>query len=519
MATASPTVWNHATGAVTAYIDSVVPGSLGAGQALAVGGDMWVGTLLTAAVAIAVTATLYFRRGYRLVANMIASGDGVRLCATSPGPRDALTGLPCRLALESQLQRPNPHQGRFAILVVGMDAFRAVNEVHGHAFGDGLLKAAAGRIQAGLREGDLVVRLSGDEFAVLARVDDAGQAKTMAKRLLQRMQVAFKVSGRDIDATASVGIAIDSAAGTQRNRLLAQASAALREAKDQGRNRYCVFDASVGASTAEIELMIGDLRKALRDNELLLLYQPKLDLQSGRIVGVEALLRWNHPQHGSISPDYFIPLAEKTGMIVDVGRWVLNEACRQMRSWRNQRAADWSVAVNVSVFQINSPTFSSDICEALQRHDIDPQDLTIEVTESGAMRNAELSLMILRKLASLGVKISLDDFGVGHSSLSHLKRFPIHELKIDRSFVAGIADDAEDLAIVNAIVALAKAVDLRVVAEGVETMEQQAALAEMGCDEIQGYLISRPVMPAEVSPIVASYNRVRREFAAGALWK
>lgn len=519
MATVSHAVWNYTIGTMTAYIDSAAPGFLEIGHVIAAGGGMVVGTLLSAAVAVAVTATLYFRHGSRLFANMAAVGDSVRQRAVPSGLRDALTGLPSRLALESQLQHPNRDLGRFAVLVVGMDAFRAVNEVHGHALGDVLLKAVAERIQAGLREGDLVVRLPGDEFAVLTRVEDAGQAKTMAKRLLQRMQVAFNVSGQDIDATASVGIAIDSAAGTQRNRLLAQASAALREAKDQGRNRYSVFDASMGASTAEIELMIGDLRKALRDNELLLLYQPKLDLQSGRIVGVEALLRWNHPQHGSISPDYFIPLAEKTGMIVDIGRWALDEACRQMQSWRDEFTVDWSVAVNVSVFQINSPTFLSDVCEALERHGIDPQDLTIEVTESGAMRNAELSLMILRKLASLGVRISLDDFGVGHSSLSHLKRFPIHELKIDRSFVAGIADDVEDLAIVNAIVALAKAVDLRVVAEGVETVEQQAALAEMDCDEIQGYLISRPVPPTEIANIVANYNRVRSEFAAGALWK
>lgn len=518
MATVSHAAWNHAIGTATAYVDSADPISIGAGDAIGVGGMLFI-TLLSVVTAVAATATLHFCREYRLFASMKMGGDNISSRAVSSDFLDALTGMPSRLALERQLQHSGQDKGRSAVLVVGMDAFRLVNEVHGHAFGDLLLKAAAERIRAGIRSGDLVVRLAGDEFAVLTCVEDAGHAKTIAKRLLQRMQAAFKVLGQDIDATASVGVAIDSIGGTQRNRLLAQASAALREAKDQGRNRYSVFDASMGASTAEIELMIGDLRKALRDDELFLLYQPKLDLQSGRIVSVEALLRWNHPQHGLISPDCFIPLAEKTGMIVDIGRWALNEACRQMRTWRDERPMDWSVAVNVSVFQINSPTFFSDVCEALEQHDIDPQDLTIEVTESGAMRNTELSLMILRKLASLGVRISLDDFGVGHSSLSHLKRFPIHEIKIDRSFIAGISDNAEDMAIVNAIVALAKAVDLRVVAEGVETMDQQAVLAEMGCDVIQGYLVSRPVASTEIAMIVAKYNRVRNEFEAGAAWK
>lgn len=427
-----------------------------------------------------------------------------------PALQDRLTALPGRLLLEQRLRLPDEGRRRAAVLVMGMDGFRAINRLHGHGLGDDLLKAAAMRIQSSVRAGDLVVRLAGDEFAILTYVEEAGQAKAIAKRLLQSMHKSFVVQGVDIDLSASIGIAMDTAAGTQRNRLLAQASTALREAKDLGRNRYSVFDASMGASASEIELMVGDLRKALREGELFLLYQPKLDVQSGRIIGVEALLRWNHPEHGQIAPDYFIPLAEKTGMIVDIGRWALDEACRQMRVWRDECVVDWGVAVNASVYQINSPTFFTDVCQALERHDIDPQDLSIEVTESGAMRNAEFSLMMLRKLASIGVRISLDDFGVGYSSLSHLKRFPIHELKIDRSFVCGIAENAEDTAIVGAIIALAKAVGLYVVAEGVETIEQQAILTEMGCDTIQGYLISRPVRASEISVLVTRYNPARQ---------
>lgn len=476
------------------------------------------GLLLSALMCLSLVFALWLRQGLRpqraWLAAMSAKSNRPGPGGNWPALHDALTGLPGRLVLEQSLRLPESRRGRIAVLVIGMDGFRAINQLHGHAFGDDLLRQAALRIQSCIRQRDLIVRLAGDEFALLTRVEESSHAKAIAKRLLQGMHRPFMVRGTEIDVSASIGIAVDTATGTQRNRLLAQASTALREAKDLGRNRYSVFDASMGASVAEIELMVGDLRKALREDELSLLYQPKLDLQAGRVVGVEALLRWNHPEHGQIAPDYFIPLAEKTGMIVEIGRWALDAACRQMRLWRDEQAVDWSVAVNASVFQINSPIFFTDVCEALERHDIDPQDLTIEVTESGAMRNAEFSLMVLRKLASIGVRISLDDFGVGYSSLTHLKRFPVHELKIDRSFVGGVAENTEDAAIVKAIIALAKAVGLWVVAEGVETAAQQAALAEMDCDAIQGYLISRPVEAGEISRIVSGYNRRQREFDA-----
>ncbi|MNV24929.1 Phytochrome-like protein cph2 [compost metagenome] len=252
--------------------------------------------------------------------------------------------------------------------------------------------------------------------------------------------------------------------------------------------------------------MVGDLRRGLRENEFYLVYQPKLDMQNGRLIGMEALLRWNHPEHGPIAPDHFVPLAEKTGMIVDIGRWVLNEACRQTQVWHSEHVIDWRVSVNASVFQLNAASFYGDVLDALERNALDPEDLCIEITESEAMRNAELSLMTLHRLSAAGVRISLDDFGVGHSSLSHLKRFPVQELKIDRSFISGIAESPESEAIVRAIIGLAKAVGLQVVAEGVETEEQQALLAEMDCDVIQGYLISRPVRPEDVSTLVVQYN-------------
>lgn len=420
--------------------------------------------------------------------------------------QDRLTGLPGRLLLEEKLRSPSPNGGRKAVLVIGVDGFSAINQLYGHAYGDLLLKAIAERVRTSVRMEHLVARLAGDEFAIVADVEELAQAKSIAKRLMQDMQRAFVIDDDATDLSVSVGIAMETIAGGQRSRLLTQATAALEEAKDLGRNRFTVFDVQIGASAAEVELMVSDLRRALREGQFFLMYQPKLDVQSGRVVGMEALLRWDHPEHGQVPPDHFVPLAEKTGMIVDIGRWVLDEACRQMQVWQNERVIDWPVSVNASVFQINSASFCTDVLEALERNQLDPRDLCIEVTESGAMRNAELSLLTLRKLVAGGVRISLDDFGVGHSSLAHLKRFPVQELKVDRSFISCMNDCAESEAIVRAIIGLAKAVGLQVVAEGVETVEQQALLADMDCDVIQGYLISRPMYASDVPALIAKYN-------------
>jgi EAL domain-containing protein (putative c-di-GMP-specific phosphodiesterase class I) len=329
-----------------------------------------------------------------------------------------------------------------------------------------------------------------------------------------RLQRPFRIGSQDIRITVSIGAAIELPGDHSRRKLLANAGVALRHAKDMGRNRYGMFDTSMQASAFEIDLMIGDLQKALHEEQLLLCYQPKLDLGTGRISGVEALLRWNHPEHGAISPDQFVPLAEKTGMIGEIGAWTLNEACRQMRQWRSASVAIESVAVNVSVFQLTSPCFFNTVRDALDRYDLEPSDLMLEITESAAMRNPELTLMMLRKLASLGVAISLDDFGVGHSSLTHLKQLPVCELKIDRTFIRDIESDSEDMAIVSAVVSLARAVDLKVVAEGVETTGQQALLTEIGCDAVQGYLIGRPSPPDDIATIASSYEAKRKNFEA-----
>jgi diguanylate cyclase len=445
---------------------------------------------------------------------VFSSAKGQPQSGRAPGTeawlRDALTGLPTRLVLQQRLQ--NPNLPRASLLILGIDGFRAINAAFGHAAGDGLLRQVAERLHSAAGGRDLVARLEGDEFAVLTGGLDPDQVTVLARRILQRMQKPFLLDAGEVHITASIGIAVDDEESPHRGQLPTRASLALRCAKETGRNRHSVFEASMEASGIELELMVGDLRKAVRQGELFLLYQPKLDLGTGRIHGVEALLRWNHPQHGMIAPDQFIPLAEKTGMIGDIGAWTLDQAARQMRKWRDQQVVGWHVSVNVSAFQLASPCFFETVCGALERHDLDPCDLTLEVTESQAMRNLELTLAALRQLAAIGVNLSLDDFGVGHSSLAHLKRLPIHELKVDRSFISDIEHDADDVAIVAAIVSLARATDLKVVAEGVETIGQQALLAELGCDAIQGYLIGRPSPPDQIAAIAQSYETKRRTF-------
>jgi diguanylate cyclase (GGDEF)-like protein len=387
-----------------------------------------------------------------------------------------------------------------------MDGFSTINQAHGYALGDALLHAIAARIRARVGAEDRVVHLAGDEFAVLAEVEEKSQITELAVQLLQDMRRSFYIDAQTIDVAASIGIAMEAGKESRGQHLLSHAASALAEAKDLGRNRYAVFNALDAAAASDIELTVGDLRRALCEQELFLVYQPKLDLQSGRVLGMEALMRWNHPEHGNIAPDNFIPLAEKTGMIVDIGRWALDEACRQMRAWRDEFTVDWSVSVNASVFQINAASFFTNVCDALARHGLQPRDLCIEITESDAMRNVELSMMTLHRLASSGVRISLDDFGVGYSSLSRLKRLPVQELKIDRSFISCIGDSREGAAIVKAIIDLGRAVGLHVVAEGVETAQQQSMLAGMKCDAIQGYLISRPIIAADVPALVANHN-------------
>ncbi|WP_149193303.1 putative bifunctional diguanylate cyclase/phosphodiesterase [Luteimonas suaedae] len=491
------------SGAVSqTFLQWLPSGDAGIPPAIALDGGALFALVAAVALGWALAARYAVAGRSGLSAWMSADGLVPPAGAGWPALHDVLTGLPGRMLLEQQIRQRR--SGREALLVVGIDGFRLVNEMYGHDLGDGLLRAVAARIRDVVRADDMVARLQGDEFAVFTAFEEPVQAEVMARRLLQSMQKPFRVGGRELHVSVSIGIHVQ--ADPCRRGLLGAALAALRQAKDSGRNRYAMYDASMGASAEELELMVCDLRRAVKEGELFLLYQPKLDLASGRVLGAEALLRWRHPRHGVLGPDKFIPLAEKTGMIGELGAWVLDEACRQMREWRHNGTFEGSVAVNVSAIELALPGFVRTVCTALDRHGVDPEQLVLEITESSAMRNPELTLLTLRRLTALGVCVALDDFGMGHSSLSHLKRFPIGELKVDRSFVCDIERNAEDAAIVAAIITLAKAMGLKVIAEGVETVEQQAALAELGCDAVQGYLIGRPMAPEEVFRVTDEYK-------------
>ncbi|QAA95250.1 putative bifunctional diguanylate cyclase/phosphodiesterase [Pollutimonas thiosulfatoxidans] len=411
---------------------------------------------------------------------------------------DALTGLPNRALLEDRAEQminaAQRNHSRFALLFMDLDGFKAVNDAHGHAVGDALLVQVAERIKHCLRSEDTVARLGGDEFVVLTEVSDPDEVATLAARLVEQTVKPFSVHACELRLSMSIGIAIYPEDGMDTHTLLINADAAMYHRKDLGRDGYSFFDSSMNANAQEYLQLIHDLRFAVERGELVLHYQPKFDDPAQPVVGAEALVRWNHPSRGLVLPDDFIPVAEKTGLITAIDNWVLNEACRQLKIWRDtELGADWTVAVNVSAVQFRHPQLIETVRQALDRHQLPARSLILEITETTTMRDVEESLAILQQLAKMGVKISIDDFGTGYSSLMYLRRLPANELKIDRGFVRELKQDTEDAAIVSAIVALGKALSLNVVAEGVETMSQQKLLAELGCNSLQGYLLGRPM--------------------------
>ncbi|HUZ05348.1 MAG TPA: EAL domain-containing protein [Acidobacteriaceae bacterium] len=412
---------------------------------------------------------------------------------------DNLTKLPNRILLEDRLHQATENakrdQGRFSLLFLDLDGFKSVNDSFGHYIGDLLLVEVAQRIRDCLRACDTIARIGGDEFVLLLDADEPASAATVADKLITTIRQPFMIADLELRVSASIGIALYPGSDEQRD-LLKDADAAMYHAKDMGRNCYCFFETSMNADAQEQLQLLHDLHLVLERRELLLYYQPKFDAASRKLMGAEALLRWQHPTRGLIAPDDFIPLAEKTGLIVPIGEWVLDEACRQMSEWRRFGSHNWTIAVNLSPLQFSHAGLIQMVRETLQRHALEPRCLTLEVTESTAMRDVETSMVILQQIYGMGVNISIDDFGTGYSSLLYLKRLPANELKIDRGFVRGLAKDSEDAAIVSAIVALGKTLKLKVVAEGVETTGQQEFLTQLGCDSLQGFLLGRP-MPAE----------------------
>ncbi|ARP83805.1 hypothetical protein CAL12_25335 [Bordetella genomosp. 8] len=412
---------------------------------------------------------------------------------------DNLTKLPNRLLLEDRLQQAihtaTRERGYFAVMFMDLDGFKAVNDAYGHHTGDRLLIEVAARIRANVRAQDTVARLGGDEFVLIAQIDEPADASTVAAKLVRIIENDFDIEGHQLHVSASMGIAVYPGDGDDQQQLLANADAAMYFAKSSGRNTYCYFEASMNRDVQNQVELLRDLRHAMARDELLLQYQPKFHAGTGAVIGAEALLRWKHPARGLVQPAVFIPLAEKTGLIIQIGDWVLDEACRQMKTWYDAGHTEWSVAVNLSLQQFNHAGLVQAVAGALARHGLPASSLTLEITESTAMRDVESTLVTLRQLHEMGVRISIDDFGTGYSSLMYLKRLPATELKIDRGFVRELQNDTEDAAIVSAIVALGQTLNLQIVAEGVETREQQEFLTRLGCDSLQGFLLGRPVSP------------------------
>jgi diguanylate cyclase (GGDEF)-like protein len=426
---------------------------------------------------------------------------------------DNLTKLPNRLLLEDRLQQAIHTSTRertyFAVMFMDLDGFKAVNDAYGHHIGDRLLIEVAARIRANVRAQDTVARLGGDEFVLVTQIEDPADASTIASKLVRIIEDEFDVEGHQLHVSASVGIAVYPGNGADQHELIGNADAAMYYAKSSGRNTYCYFEASMNQDVqAQVELL-RDLRHALLRDELMLQYQPKFHATSGIAIGAEALVRWNHPVRGIVQPAVFIPLAEKTGLIIQIGEWVLDEACRQMKVWYQAGFTSWSMAVNLSLQQFNHAGLVQVVRNTLTRHGLPASSLTLEITESTAMRDVESTLATLAQLHEMGVKISIDDFGTGYSSLMYLKRLPATELKIDRGFVRELERDSEDAAIVSAIVALGQTLNLQIVAEGVETREQQEFLTRLGCDSLQGFLLGRPMSADSLMESVMQQESLR----------
>ena len=422
---------------------------------------------------------------------------------------DALTGLPNRMLFDDRLAQALAHSRRrgargLAIMSLDLDRFKTINETLGHGAGDELLRTAAARLSAVLREEDTIGRLGGDEFLfLLPEIDDVEDAARVARKVLTELVAPFSVHGHELHLTASVGIAMFPLDGGDAETLIRNADAALHRAKEQGGNRYQLYAPAMNAIAFKRLVLENSLRRAIEREELRLHYQPLVSLRDGTFVGVEALIRWQHPELGLVSPAEFIPLAEETGLIVQLTHWVLRTACRQMKEWQDAGLELMTVSVNISAQRFSAVNLPVAVSEALSAAGLDGRHLCLELTESVMMEDAEETIATLLELKKLDVKISIDDFGTGYSSLSYLKRLPIDTLKIDQSFVRNTPADSDDAAIAMLIISMAHNLNLSVVAEGVETEEQMRLLRSQQCDIMQGYLVSRPLPGAEMTEMLS----------------
>jgi len=417
---------------------------------------------------------------------------------------DPLTELPNRLLLNSRLERALQHakreESQVGILFLDLDRFKNINDSMGHTQGDQLLKLVASRLAEGMRAEDTIARLGGDEFVILAEeLGDTQGIIKVAKNILNLFKQPFYIHEQEIFIEASIGISIYPKDGKNTDTLLRNADAAMYRAKERGRNNYQFYTKELTAKAYERLTLETDLRRALERDEFELHYQPQFELKGNTLIGAEALIRWNHPEHGLVSPVSFIPVAEETGLIVPIGEWVLHSACMQHQAWLKAGYSPVKIAVNLSARQFNKPGLVETISNILEEAAMDSIYLELELTESIIMNDVESTIKILNELHWMGLEISIDDFGTGYSSLSYLKRFPIDRLKIDQSFVYDITTNPSDAELVTAIITLARSMKLRVLAEGVETEAQAHYLKEQGCDEVQGYYYSRPIPAKELT--------------------
>lgn len=414
---------------------------------------------------------------------------------------DTLTGLPNRVLVQDRFlqakSRADRDSTKLALLFLDLDGFKTINDSLGHGVGDALLRQIAERLGGCVRDSDTISRLGGDEFLVLlsgiASVDDTGP---VLLKLLERLHEPARVDGRELSTSVSIGVSLYPDDGRDFDTLLKKADMAMYRAKDAGRNTYRYFDEQMNVEAVEQLALRSDLRHALERSEFVLHYQPQIELATGRVVGAEALVRWNHPERGMVMPMRFIPAAEESGLIIPLGAWVMHEACRQAAAWRRAGLPPLVMAVNLSAVQFRRGDVEQTVLAVLEAAGLPPEWLELELTESILIHESEGVLATVRRLKQQGVRFSIDDFGTGYSSLSYLKRFEIDKLKIDRSFVRDLAVDADDAAIVRAIIQMARSLGLSTIAEGVETDEMLSRLRAFGCDEAQGYYFARP-MPVQ----------------------
>ena len=422
---------------------------------------------------------------------------------------DALTGLPNRLLLQDRachaLAMAQEGQ-RVALLFMDLDHFKHVNDKLGHSAGDKLLQEVGQRILTSLRDNDTVARVGGDEFVMVLPQVQEDDAARLAQKILTTVAQPYQLGGLELVVTPSIGIALYPADGQDFETLYRHADTAMYRAKQDGRNRFCFFAVEMQERTERILLLESAMHQALEKQQFQLVYQPQLTIDGRQVVGVEALLRWRHPEMGNISPAEFVPVAESNGQIIAIGTWVLQTAVHQLRAWMDAGLPPMVMAVNLSAVQFCHSNLPALVSQTLEEAQLPPEYLELELTESVAMDKPENAMAVMRNLHERGVRLSIDDFGTGYSSLSYLKRFSVYKLKIDQSFVRDIVTDADDRGIVAAIVQMAHSLGLKTIAEGVETQAQREFLAAQGCDEVQGYFFSRPLPAAQMEAFVHKTN-------------